>query len=912
MSLPPLPPIKFADLAAALLAQADSLLAQWLPGGSVKGHEYFVHSVWRDEKTPSLSVRLQGNNAGRWQDHGGDRKGGDLLSLYAAINSLDQGQAALQLARQLGLEDVAGVRRAGADYVAPPAAVQPKAPAKVVAISDKETWTAEPVVPAHAPAPTFWHFEYKSDKRQAPIDHQAEYRRDADLFGYVLRFLKTDGGKEPLPHTWCTGSRDGGSAWKWKQFAEPRPLYLPLGTLAADTTVVLVEGEKKAGVLQDLLQAGAPGVYTVASWPGGGKAWSKANWQWLAGRTVLLWPDCDGQREALSTAERDATPDVLARQVLQQAKPIFPADKQPGMKAMMGIGAHLRDAHGCTVSMLAIPAPGAVESGWDCADAINTDGWDFARVLAFFGTAAPLVADGAETKKIERPVNTVGGDHAGGGGHGGDGGGEGGEGGDDDDREPAWLMLYWDDKKKFWRTSRKLVIAALTHDALLAPVLGLNELSNNIECRQPWPWAGAKVGQLKGVDDLRLGAWLTERYGLPSIPRAALMEAIESVAHARPFHPVRQYLHGLKWDGVERINKWLMYVLGETPASMTKPRAEYLSLVGRYWLLGMVHRVMQPGCKFDYCPVLEGPGGLGKSTLVEVLAGTAFYSDTHFDVARGKEGQEQVQGLWLYEIAELANFGKAEIGLIKAFITAKVDRYRPSYGRTVESYQRQCVLVGTTNENTYLRDRTGNRRFWPVPVRERIKLNWLRKWRELLLAEAYQLYQEGAAYTPSHEEEARLFVPMQARRLMETAVTSALREVLTRNPVGNATGMVVNNLTKFVTMAQLVLALGTDAAKSAAGLEGQIKTWMEYEGWVYSKKQINGVRAHGWTRPEKWPATDIDADAEFDDLPMPSQTPAQPDAPGAADQADAANPPDQAKPANPYDSFYGDADDAPF
>jgi putative DNA primase/helicase len=84
-------------------------------------------------------------------------------------------------------------------------------------------------------------------------------------------------------------------------------------------------------------------------------------------------------------------------------------------------------------------------------------------------------------------------------------------------------------------------------------------------------------------------------------------------------------------------------------------------------------------------------------------------------VSRGKEGQEQVQGLWVYEIAELANFGKAEIALIKAFITAKVDRYRPSYGRVVESYARQCVMFGTTNESTYLRDRTGNRRFWPVP-----------------------------------------------------------------------------------------------------------------------------------------------------------------------------------------------------
>jgi hypothetical protein len=196
------------------------------------------------------------------------------------------------------------------------------------------------------------------------------------------------------------------------------------------------------------------------------------------------------------------------------------------------------------------------------------------------------------------------------------------------------------------------------------------------------------------------------------------------------------------------LDKWLVYAIGETPDSLPKPVFEYLRLVGRFWLLGMVNRVMEPGCKFDYCPVLEGPGGLGKSTLVEALAGPEYFSDTHFDVSRGKEGQEQVQGLWMYEIAELAGFGKAEIQLIKAFISAKVDRYRQSYGRVVESFPRQCVLVGTTNERTYLRDRTGNRRFWPIPVRHRINIPWVRKWRDQLLAEAFVLSGEGAEFTP--------------------------------------------------------------------------------------------------------------------------------------------------------------------
>jgi hypothetical protein len=185
------------------------------------------------------------------------------------------------------------------------------------------------------------------------------------------------------------------------------------------------------------------------------------------------------------------------------------------------------------------------------------------------------------------------------------------------------------------------------------------------------------------------------------------------------------------------VDNWLVHVLGEKPDSIKPALFEYLGLVGRFWLLGMVYRVMEPGCKFDYCPVLEGSGGLRKSTLVETLATSEYFSDTPFEVGKGKEAQEQVQGLWLYEIAELTHFSKSEVGAIKAFISAKVDRYRVAYGTTVESFPRQCVLVGTTNEDTYLRDRTGNRRFWPIPVKRQINTEFVAKYREQLLALAF-------------------------------------------------------------------------------------------------------------------------------------------------------------------------------
>jgi hypothetical protein len=146
-------------------------------------------------------------------------------------------------------------------------------------------------------------------------------------------------------------------------------------------------------VLQQLLDVVSPGIYCVASWAGGSKVWKKACWEWLAGATVLLWPDCDAQRERLTRAEQAEVKDnPEAKEALQLTKPILPAHKQPGMGAMLGIGAHLVAEQGCTVQLLPIPEPGEKPSGWDCKDAIADEGWTGEDVLAFFGRAQPLPA----------------------------------------------------------------------------------------------------------------------------------------------------------------------------------------------------------------------------------------------------------------------------------------------------------------------------------------------------------------------------------------------------------------------------------------------------------------------------------------------------------------------------------------
>jgi putative DNA primase/helicase len=449
----PLPPINFAALSDALLARAGTLVPMWLPGGAQRGQEYVCGSVQGGAGT-SCAVNL---TSGKWADFASGEQGKDLVGLYAACHDLSMGKAALQVAREEGLEDVAGVQPLRAGTVAPVREPRP-VPVAVPHKAEPEGWKTMIPVPAHAPAATFKHqFRLPGD-----IEHTATYEIDGQLLGYVVRFRTSDGGKETLPHTWCTSAKDGASRWHWKQWDEPRPLFIPAATMPAGRTVVLVEGEKKAEALHALLEAKVPGVYLVVSWPGGCKAWKKVLWDWLKGCTVLLWPDCDAKHEPLTAAERKEFPEELARTIAQAAKPMLPAYKQPGMAAMLGIGALLRADHGCAVQLLPIPAPGTVVDGWDCADAINTDGWDADQVLAFFGRAHALPGDadastpaaaagGCGGKKIDGPVGT--------GDSGTDAGGEGftminGR------SIPGWLLPYYDKANKRWLASRKMVILA--------------------------------------------------------------------------------------------------------------------------------------------------------------------------------------------------------------------------------------------------------------------------------------------------------------------------------------------------------------------------------------------------------------------------------------------------------------------
>lgn len=236
-------------------------------------------------------------------------------------------------------------------------------------------------------------------------------------------------------------------------------------------------------------------------------------------------------------------------------------------------------------------------------------------------------------------------------------------------------------------------------------------------------------------------------------------KAVEVRARANPFHPVREALEALPgWDGVRRNHTWLTRYLGvaDTP---------YVQLVARFFLIGMIKRVMEPGCKFDYCLVLEGEQGKGKSTAVRILA-WHWFADTDLNLDN-KDSLLALPGKWVYEISEMGSLMRAEEKKQKSFLSRQEDEYRPPYGKRMQKVPRQLVFVGTTNEEEYLKDMTGGRRFWPVLCEGELDLDGLREAILLMYAEALADYRAGERCWPTPEEQAALFSPEQARRGMD-------------------------------------------------------------------------------------------------------------------------------------------------
>lgn len=334
------------------------------------------------------------------------------------------------------------------------------------------------------------------------------------------------------------------------------------------------------------------------------------------------------------------------------------------------------------------------------------------------------------------------------------------------------------------------VVRALTSSAEWRENIRLSDLDGEVKMMRAPEWdedmapaASVEVfpRSMTESDVSRLGIWLDRRYMIrPSKP--SLFDAIGVVAERYRFHPIRAYLSGLDWDGVQRIERWLATYLGVIDSPIAR-------LAGPWWLAQAVKRVMEPGAKADYVVVLEGLQGAGKSTSLEMLCPDRdWFMDSHVDLSGGRDGPIGLRGKWICEFGELASMERVSPEQLKSFLSRRTDRYRPVFGRLSVDVPRQSVFAGTTNEVEYLRDDTGGRRFWPVVVGN-IDLEALERDRDQLWAEAFFWYADAARTWPTLEEQAQIFGPAQEARRLENPHRESIARWLLKTPLAWSQGV---------------------------------------------------------------------------------------------------------------------------
>lgn len=236
--------------------------------------------------------------------------------------------------------------------------------------------------------------------------------------------------------------------------------------------------------------------------------------------------------------------------------------------------------------------------------------------------------------------------------------------------------------------------------------------------------------------DTRMTVWIQNNLRLSKVGHQIVQRAVDDYARQNPRNEVREWMDSLTWDHHERLPTLLQDAFGTA-------QNDYTAAVGRCWLVSMAARTYEPGCKVDTMPVFEGPQGIRKSTAMAILGGK-WFAEMHEDIT-SKDFLQNLRGKLLIEISELHAFRKADILRIKGIISCSSDRYRASYGRRSEDHPRRSVWCGTTNEDNWVEDDTGARRLWPVACQS-IDLEYLRRHREQLFAEAVYRFKAGEAW----------------------------------------------------------------------------------------------------------------------------------------------------------------------
>lgn len=292
------------------------------------------------------------------------------------------------------------------------------------------------------------------------------------------------------------------------------------------------------------------------------------------------------------------------------------------------------------------------------------------------------------------------------------------------------------------------IILILENDPALAGHIVHDLFTGMDSAKDGLPW-NKNANQWTDTDDANLRVWLEKHYDITGKEKIA--DALTAVLTRHSYHPIRDYLSGLTWDGVPRLDRIIIDYMGAEDSELNRA-------MSRKHFVAAVARVFNPGCKYDYCLIMSGAEGIGKSTLLRVMGGKWF--NDSITTLEGKEGMEQLRRAWVVELGELSGIKRSDVEQVKAHLSKQVDIYRAAYARRVLEHPRQCVFCGTTNEALFLKGDTGNRRFWVIPVVAELRKyrDWseaIRRDRNQLWAEAVHYYKQGEPLYLSEELEAQ-------------------------------------------------------------------------------------------------------------------------------------------------------------
>lgn len=394
------------------------------------------------------------------------------------------------------------------------------------------------------------------------------------------------------------------------------------------------------------------------------------------------------------------------------------------------------------------------------------------------------------------------------------------------ENDHAWHDLFERNQYGHYKASVRNVELVLNNHEDWRGVLGYCEFSYRIIKRRDPPMLNCTAGEWDDADTAALRIWMSYAFGFTPTHQD-IADAIVVIARRNRFHPVREYLNGLTWDGISRGSTWLARAFESTDDD------RYLEIIGPKVLIAAVARVMRPGCKMDNVMILEGEQGKGKSTVISILFGE-WFTDAPLPIG-DKDAYMVIQGKWGLELAELDAFNKAEVTQLKHFFSQQIDRFRPSYGRVAQDHPRQTTFWGTTNQDAYLRDYTGNRRFWPVYC-VTVNKQWVRDNRNQLWAEALHRFQENERWWVSQESE--------ADQLEFSIVKEAQDARLQRDPWEDVLIDYLAGITKphLTSMEILKEAIGFDAAHIQQAHMNRLAPIMKALGWKGARKRIPDAR----------------------------------------------------------------------